>query len=168
MEAIFEANEPRKLHWKTIASVVTVLFILLGSIGIYTYVYTQRPDIYNQVKLKLSRFGFSEQSPQEVQRVSDINRLSISYEEKQILINRTIFMGATPRMVMLALGKPKEGHRMLDKAANKEVIILVYHLPEELRPTMLRFEENKLVEAKKGSSIDYTSTPVPYTGMNSE
>ncbi|MDG1286766.1 MAG: hypothetical protein P8P30_04280 [Rickettsiales bacterium] len=168
MEAILTPNKPRTSPWKTIGGVITTLLLLIVCAGIYSYVYNQRPDIYKQVLLKLDRMGFTQSAPEELKRVDDINQLRISYEEKQILINKTIFLNASPRMVMLALGNPKEGHRIKNAKTGKKSIILVYHLPEELRPTMLHFEENKLVKAEKGSTIDFATTPVPYTGTDSE
>lgn len=156
------ANEQNKSKAKSstkllgkIASGLFIALVIGGSAAVYYYVSTHRPDVLEQVKLKLDRLGLGVEDPGEVKRVAEINRLPISYEEKQILINRTIFLGASPRMVMLALGKPKEGHKTRDRLSGQESIILVYHLPKDLRPTMLRFENNKLTEAKKGSSIDY-------------
>jgi hypothetical protein len=143
---------------RKILSGVVLAIIVGGSAAAFYYVTTHRPDMIAQVRLKLDRFGLAAESPMEVKRVADINKLPISYEEKQILINRTIFMGASPRMVMLALGQPKQGHKTRDALSGKESIILVYHLPKELRPTMLSFENNKLSEAKKGSSIDYQNS----------
>ncbi|GEM_PF-3459582 len=168
MEAVLQNDNPRKLPWKAIGSVVVILAFLIGCVGAYSYIYNQRPDIYQKVLLKLDRLGITQPAPEELVRIDEINKLTISYEEKQILIKKTIFLGASPRMVMLALGQPKEGHRVSSTEADKEKIILVYHLPEELRPTMLHFDNDKLVKAEKGSSIDFSTTPIPYTGTNSE
>ena len=161
-------KEPRKIPWKMIINTMVIFIVLIGATAAYSYISTERPDIYKNIKLKLDKFGLAPEDPMEIQRVADINKMTISYEEKQILINKTIFMGATTRMVMLALGKPKQGHRGSKTANEKDVVILVYHLPEELRPTMLHFEDNKLTKAYKGSTIDFDSTPAPYTGANSE
>lgn len=169
MDTALEQEKPaRQFPWKPLGTLVFVLFLAVGIGGTYNYLNNHNPDALKQITLKLDRLGLTPENPVEIQRVSNINKLSISYEEKQILINKTIFLGATPRMVMLALGQPQEGHRTNDDLESKKTVILVYHLPEELRPTMLKFDEGKLTHAYKGSTIDFDTTPVPYTGTNSE
>ena len=144
-----------------------LIILLLASAGVYAYVYTQRPDIIKQVLLKVNDFGLVEtRTAEDLDRIDQINQLSISYEEKQVLINRTIFMGASPRMVMLAIGKPKSGHKVVNDHTGRESVILVYHLPKELSPTILQFDEGKLSKAEKGSSIDYAEIPVPFTDQS--
>lgn len=155
-------DEKPGFAWKSLGKAFIIIALLAACAGAYSYVYNQRPDLYKQIRVKLDRFGLVQPDPLELQRISDINKLSISYEEKQILINRTIFMGATPQMVLLALGKPKEGRRIAGDRKGQESVILVYHLPEELRPTMLRFDDGKLTQAYKGSSIDFEATPASY------
>jgi len=161
-------KEPPKIPSGPLVVIAFILFLVVGIAGTTHYLYTNQPDMVKHIALKLDRLGLTQPNPTEINRVSEINILPISYEEKQILINKTIFLGATPRMVMLALGKPKEGHRANSEIDNAKTLILVYHLPEDLRPTMLYFEEGKLTQARKGSSIDFDTTPVPYTGTNSE
>lgn len=144
--------------------ILILILMLLASAGVYAYVYTQRPDIIKQVLLKIDNLGIVQtRSVEDIERIDQINALAISYEEKQVLINRTIFMGASPRMVMLAIGEPKSGHKELNKATGAQAVVLVYHLPKELSPTILRFDEGKLTKAEKGSSIDYAKIPVPFT-----
>ena len=167
MDAILQQKQTRAFPWRNL-SIALVMAVIIGSGAIYGYVYTQRPDLWKQLLIKVD---VNHYDAAEVDRIDNINRLPISYEEKQVLINRTIFMGASPQMVMLALGQPKEGHKIVPTNSGgsvKESIILIYHLQGEARPTVLRFDDNKLTEAKKGSSIDYAKTPVPYTGINSE
>lgn len=170
MDTVLQEEKPaRQIPWKPIGTLLFLLFLGFVGMGIYNYLYLHKPDVLKQISVKLDRLGLAPENPAETQRIYEINKLPISYEEKQILINNTIFLGATPRMVMLALGKPKEGHRAADNSGeNKKTLILVYHLPEDLRPTMLRFDEGKLTHAYKGSTIDFDTTPVPYTGINSE
>ena len=85
----------------------------------------------------------------------EINKLSLTYEEKQILIQKTVFLGATSDMVMLALGAPKERFRAPKTAEFSEGIVFTYHLPNDAQPTLLRFVGNKLTHAYKRSAIDF-------------
>ena len=163
-----DTDEARKLPWKTIGGIAAVLAVLTVSAGVFSYVYTERPDVIKQVKLKLSTLGIASSDPAETKRVAEINKLTIPYEEKQILINKTIFLGATPSMVMLALGAAKEDHRVNDAKTGKEAIVWVYHLPQDTKPTMLKFDGGKLTHAYKGSAIEFDTIPTRYTGTNSE
>lgn len=169
MELVLEDDkEPRKIPWKIISALAVILFIAVGAAFAYNYAYVQHPEVYKKIKIKLDKLGLIQQSPEEIQRVAEINKMTISYEEKQILINKTIFMGATPRMVMLALGQPKQGHKGDKTNEGKDIITLTYHMPGEFKPTQLYFENNKLTKAYKISNIDIDRTSAPYTGTNSE
>ena len=88
-------------------------------------------------------------------RQSAINALPLTYEEKQVLINKTVFLGASSKMVQLALGAPKERK----VGGGKSNSILIYYQPDDPRPTILRFERDKLVHAYKGSALDLAASP---------
>ncbi len=167
MDTISYTVIEEKSPWTMIAVSLAVIFVIIISIGTIYFIYQKEPEVVQEILFKMDRFGLIEKSPEEIQRVYDINQLSISFEEKQILINKTIFLGATPRMVLLALGEPKKGYKTNGEMGN-ESIKLEYHLPKDSRPTVLVFDEGKLSHAYKGSTIEFDTTPIPYTGTNSE
>ena len=80
----------------------------------------------------------------EAKRIENINILPISNEKKDILTNRTVFLGATTAMVRLALGTPIQKRTSQD---NKKAY-WDYHFDEDIQVTRLKFVDNKLVEAK--------------------
>ena len=144
------------IPWKKLIPVSFIAFILIGSLGIFYYVYKYEPQLFSVFSDDFKKAGFIEDSPAEIARRNKINQLPIEYEKKQILINKSVFLGATPKMVMLALGQPRSGHK------SGSEVILVYHLPNESRPTALKFQDSKLVDAYKSSSIEFTNMPEPY------
>ncbi len=131
---------------------LAILFAAATAFYIHNYKY----EVVENLILEIDKFGITNIGKEELLRRSRINNLPITYEEKQILINRTVFLGATAEMVQLALGKPKEAYNAADVAESgkQEGIIYVYHFPADARPTLLRFENNKLTHAYKGSTID--------------
>jgi hypothetical protein len=57
-------------------------------------------------------------------------------------------------MVKLALGEPK---KVVEKMWEEKKVVLtyyVYYLPNDNRPTILVFQEDKLINAYKGSALD--------------
>jgi hypothetical protein len=129
------------------------LAILVGCFAVFFTLHIYRPQFMKELILVIDLFGMTDLGRSEQERLAAINRLPITYEEKQVLINRTIFLGATSQMVSLALGTPSE-HR--EQATGT---IYVYYLPDDPRPTILKFSRDKLVQAYKGSALDLAGNP---------
>lgn len=132
--------------FKLLQIVILVTAIALSCI----YIYTTQPELVDRVLLRIDVLGISDTARRENERLEKIRALSIPYEEKYVLVNRTVFMGASEYMVTLALGEPSKR----DQQGTPPKVTLVYFLPNDKRPTLLVFEEDKLVNAYKGSSLD--------------
>lgn len=129
--------------------------------GVLFYLETYEPEVLTTILIQVDVFGVTRVAEAEQQRLAAIKNLTIPYEEKQVLVDRTVFMGATEEMVKLALGEPKKVVERIweDKDHNKKMLTYyVYYLPGDKRPTILVFEfdnaEYTLVNAYKGSAID--------------
>jgi hypothetical protein len=149
---------------KTVAAKRNWLAPTLLAIGVagVIAVAALNPDIARKLVISIDSFGVTPMGQEEISRRHTINNLPITYEEKQILINRTVFLGATTEMVVLALGQPRKGTRGLS-ADGSESINLVYHFPDDPLPTVLTFEGNKLVRAQKKAGIDIDSFAIDST-----
>ena len=137
-----------------IPTFVPYLVICVLVFGILSYVYVGRPDLTERILIKVDVFGITKVSRNEIVRRQQINALSITFEEKQVLANRTVFLDASPDMVKLALGEPK---KLIERTLEDKrlVVYLIYYLPNDKRPTILVFLSNKLVKAYKGSALDF-------------
>ncbi len=130
-------------------------YILLGLALylIFFYLVNYRPETGTEILIQLDVFGVTSIAQEEQKRLAAINDLSIPYDEKQVLRNRTVFMGASHKMVQLALGAPKkivEG--MLD---GHTATFYIYYLPNDKRATILVLgPDDKLFKAYKGSALD--------------
>lgn len=142
-----------QLDIKFIAKVNFYIALILVICGGGFYLMNTKPRIINDLLLKIDVFGVTEVSQYEKQRIATIQKLPITYEEKQVLISHTVFLGASPDMVRLALGEPKSYQG--DPQGNGK-LSFIYHLPNEPTPTLLIFNGKKLTEAKKTSALDLT------------
>ena len=131
------------------------LVIFLGGIvtilALAFYVGQSRPDMLARMLTVVDVLGVTETGATEKTRISTIMNLPIAYEKKQALVARTIFMGATTEMMLLAFGPPKEKTPSPD-VANTET--WKYHFPGDTRPTVFRVENSILMSACKGSAVD--------------
>jgi hypothetical protein len=118
------------------------------------YLQTYQPEMMTRLLIQVDVFGFTRVADQEQQRLERIKELTIPYEEKQVLVNRTVFMGAGSDMVKLALGKPKKIYEQPWPAKNVMLVYYIYYLPNDKRPTILVFQDDKLIYAYKGSALD--------------
>lgn len=134
--------------------VLAYLGVMVGVFGGAFYMQTYQPELMNGFILEVDRFGITSIGQEEKTRRARINALPITYEEKQILINKTVFLGASAEMVKLALGDPREVHKANNDPKQGEGTIYVYHFPKDARPTLLRFEAGRLTHAYKASAID--------------
>lgn len=128
-----------------------VLMITFASIF---YMNREHPTVVRELLLNVDAFGLTEVGAQERQRIAYIRQLDIPYEKKDVLINRTVFMGASREMVYLALGNPRSATKQYDPNSKKTLETWAYYFPEESRPTMLVFEDGVLSSAYKGSALD--------------
>lgn len=118
------------------------------------YVATYQPELVKKLLINVDVFGITTVARTEHDRIEKIRMLTIPFEEKQVLMNRTVFMQASPEMVKLALGEPT---KTIDHQADEHSAIqtyYVYYLADDKRPTILVFQENKLTQAFKGSALD--------------
>lgn len=120
--------------------------------GTFFWLGAKFPYQMHELIISVDRFGITDAGAQEQNRIRLINRLSITYEEKQVLINRTVFLSATREMVLLALGQPVCAFKTEATASAPEYWI--YYIRNETKPTQLEFVENQLVSATKISALD--------------
>ncbi|MGB1540473.1 MAG: hypothetical protein ACPG80_05885 [Rickettsiales bacterium] len=126
-------------------------FIMVGSILLLIYFF---PSQFRSLLLAIDRFGVTEVGAQEQQRVRTINKLPITYEEKQVLINRTVFFGATQQMVVLALGQPFCSLNTQATVDQPPTEYWVYYIAGDVKPTRLSFQNDVLIAAGKQSALD--------------
>lgn len=129
-----------------------LLFCLL--FGGYAYLSVSHPEMARELLIAMDKFGITNTGRDEQLRIAQINALPIAYEKKQVLINRTVFLGADTGMVYLALGNPRETQRAKVKGQKTEAVLLIYHFSDDKRPTILQFENDKLTSAYKGSVLE--------------
>ena len=152
------AAKPRKVKRPfTLHPIVKSLFLLLlvaGGVISGVYGYKTNPQFHQHLLSKADIFGTSSASKTENQRINLINKLPISYEEKQILIGKTVFIGATQEMVKLALGEPKS-QTATTVNGKIQASTYLYYLADDTSPTQLQFVNNTLISAKKVSAIEH-------------
>jgi hypothetical protein len=134
-------------------------YILAGVLAylVLFYMESYQPELMTDILIQVDVFGVTRIAKEEQQRLTDIKNLTIPYEEKQVLVNRTVFMGASPDMVKLALGNPQKIVEKIWEGKSVMLTYYVYYLPNDKRPTVLVFQENKLVNAYKDSAINISN-----------
>ena len=151
----------------------TLPYILLGLIvyAVLFYLDNFQPALLNTLLIQVDVFGVTHIAEQEQARLAKIKSLKddsgypLAYQYKLVLINHTVFMGASPEMVRLALNEPAgciiDGHYIPGPVNNATCktppqagFSYVYYLPDDTRPTIFVFENDKLVNACKGSSAE--------------
>jgi hypothetical protein len=130
-----------------------IILAVLVSATLY-YLESYQPELMSKLMIQVDVFGFTRVAQAEQERVGKINELSIPYEDKQVLINRTVFMGATEDMVKLALGSPWKVEERMWEAKKTMLTYYVYYLPDDKRPTILIFQDHQMIKAYKGSALD--------------
>lgn len=130
------------------------LCVVLLCVGAGYWAAQKFPDKMTDLIIAVDRFGITEVGAQEQQRVRTINRLGITYEEKQVLIKRTVFLSATREMVYLALGDPVCVLQRSAAAAEPATEYWVYYIEGDRKPTALAFQNNELISAGKASALD--------------
>ncbi|MEI6729887.1 MAG: hypothetical protein WCL30_01390 [Pseudomonadota bacterium] len=126
--------------------------LLVGIIyGVLFFTQKYQPEAMNKFLISIDIIGASEAAKQENYRLSQIRNLRLTYPEKQVLVNRTVFIGATKEMVKLSLGDPKKEIWKNDK------LYYVYYLPNDSKPTLLVFDYEKTSDTYKLSNAYKTS-----------
>lgn len=129
--------------------------VSLVTVALFSYLNRTNPEMVRSALLKVDMLGITAPAQAEKARVAAINQLGIPWEQREVLINRTVFLGATEQMVYLALGQPQAANkRVAAERGNRELTVWAYYLQDELRPTLLEFDEGKLIGARKGSQLD--------------
>lgn len=138
-----------------IVRLLPLITVSLGTLALFSYLNSTNPEMVRSVLLKVDILGISAPVQAERSRVAAINQLGIPWEQREVLINRTVFLGATEEMVALALGAPRAvSARPLPERPGQELTVWAYYLQDDLRPTLLEFDEGKLIGARKGNQLD--------------
>ena len=144
---------PDKTRFRVNRKILIIIGIIVSLAVIAVSAFKTRPELSEQLILSIDSFGVTDVGEHEKWRVATINKLPITYEEKQVLINRTVFLGASVDMVRLALGEPLQYMRSTTSTSSTEVVHLQYHFQNDQLPTLLTFENNRLVNAQKRSNV---------------
>ncbi len=131
-------------------------YIMVGGLVylMLSYMANYQPELLTDILLQIDIYGITPEARQEQARLAAIKELTIPFEEKEVLVNRTVFLGATQEMVLLALGEPKKVVEKHWEAKNLILTYYIYYLPNEKRPTIFVFQEGKLINAYKDSAIN--------------
>ncbi|MCH2548125.1 MAG: hypothetical protein MK052_11025 [Alphaproteobacteria bacterium] len=133
---------------------VTLIILLLITTGTTYWVASKYPDKVSDLIISIDRFGITDVGALEQKRIRTINRLAVTYEEKQVLIQRTVFLNATREMVYLALGDPMCVLQTPATKSEPAIESWVYYIEGERKPTKLAFQNNELTSAGKASALD--------------
>ena len=66
---------------------IPLIAFLLTLMGLIAYVITAKPEVVQQLLIKVDVFGITETGRNEKDRQYKINNLNITWEEKQVLLN---------------------------------------------------------------------------------
>lgn len=133
--------------------VIFLLTVVLGAVAAYG-IATAFPHQMKAFLISFDQFGITNVGASEQSRIRRINRLAITHEEKQVLIKRTVFLGATREMVDMALGTPTCSYSTNATADKKVAEVWVYFIEGDPKPTLLAFQNNELVNAGRASALD--------------
>lgn len=142
-------EEEKSSSLSAIHNIIGVIIVLLiaGIIAMAVLKY-RYPDMFFKLAVTVDVFNVQGDSRAERARIDKIALLPISNEKQELLINKTIFMGASLRMVELALGKPRGTNQGLN-AENKQEIRWQYHFSGESEPVVMVFIDDKLSGAQR-------------------
>ena len=130
---------------------IIIVIALLG--GIIFYFGSYNKAAFNEFLLEHDNMGLTEIASKELARKDSINRLNIPHEQKQALLNKTVFIGATKQMVGLAIGFP------IRKTVNSEGKDKWFYIVDDsTTPIILTFTGDKLAKAERGTNLDIMDT----------
>lgn len=132
-----------------------ILFILalLLCVSGGAYVALSHPKFVENTILALDTGGLTDIGRKELNRRAQISALPIPIEQKEVLLKKQIFKGASVEMAQLALGSPRQSFQV-QRTTNQRVTVLVYVFDANQRPTLLRFINNELDTAQQGYAGD--------------
>jgi hypothetical protein len=128
-----------------LVAIISSLLLLVMS-GVFM-VEKSSPMLYLKLAMTFDVFGIDKEAKHEKLRLEGIYLLPISEEKKTILINHTIFLGASPTMVELALGNPLDKTIAPEEKDKPSIERWIYHFAEDINPTALEFQDGKLASA---------------------
>lgn len=140
--------------FNSLFKLIKLVIALAILFGLFFYISNYHKDELNKFYLKFDVWGVTDIGRTELQRLEAIDDLEkeVVHVQREALKNRTVFLGATDKMVILALGKPLKDPKL--NSLNQQVWI--YNFDDYSRPTYLYFEKrsNKwiLVKAEKISN----------------
>lgn len=129
-----------------------IIFIALIG-GIIFYFGSYNKAAFSEFVLEHDNIGLTELASKEIARKDSINRLNIPYEQKQALINKTVFIGATKQMVNLAISLPIR--KTVDSNGHDKWFYIV---DDSTTPIILTFNGEKLAKAERGTNLDIMDT----------
>lgn len=134
-----------------------VLNLLIGFavLALCVFVFAARPEIGKKLITTIDIFGISEEHQMEERRIRMIMQLRLVHEKKLALIDRKIFVGATPDMVTLSLGKPQKVEHGTAQSSGDE--IWIYQIEGDPYSTVIEFTGGQLTKASQGSVIPTVS-----------
>jgi len=142
-------EEEKPSSFAAVRNFIGVLIVLaIAALIAITVLKYRHPDIFFKLAVTVDIFNIKGDSKVERMRIDNITLLPISREKQELLINKTIFMGASTKMVELALGKPRnesEGYN------NNNVIEKrwQYHFAGDAEPVIMVFIDNRLTGAQR-------------------
>jgi|GEM_PF-978442 len=117
---------------------LTPLIAAFGLCLVFFYLGNYQPQLLDKIIMNVDIFNITELSKKEHNRIDKIKRLNnIGILEKQVLMSRTVFIGATAEMIEYALGQPDK--IQIDKESS-QVVYYIYFLADERRPTFFQLE----------------------------
>ena len=131
---------------------VIIVFVIAGMIAMAVLKF-RYPDVFFKLAVAVDVFNVKGDSRAERARIDKIALLPISNEKQELLINKTIFMGASPRMVQLALGEPRGTSEGLN-IQNKQELRWQFHFAGESEPVVMVFIDHKLSGAQRIDKYD--------------
>jgi len=141
------AKSGKSIKLLTLLSSIAPVFLIILTIA---YLTIFQKEVVAGFMKEYDVIGISQTGRSEKTRQKQIDNLPIPFEQRQALKEGTIFMGATKLMVQLAIGRPYGTPEQDDKKRER----WTYYFNDNSRPTYLFFENDKLVDAAKGTTLD--------------
>ena len=145
----------RGLSRASATQIILFCIAVVLSFGAAYWFISSYPDKVREILITVDRFGITEVGAKEQNRVYTINRMAgLNFEEREVLINRTVFLGASTSMVRLALGEPVcEVMSPADTNYPDGATNWIYFIEGDSKPTRLVFAKDLLVTAQKSTAL---------------
>lgn len=134
--------------------IISLIVLMFSGTMATAYVQTHNPAMIKELLITVDLFGISQVASDEKKRTLVISKLDIPFEKRDALKKRTIFLGATKEMTVLALDQPKNIYKQNDPQKGSDTDIWVYFFENDTKPTLLYFQDNVLITAEKGSVLN--------------